>query len=134
MNQRGRSRVVGLALLTALAVVAGVALALRAGPSSTLTTVAVGTAPSAVAIDDHAGRAVVIGVANKSVDVLNTASGRLLRTVTIGAGPRTVVVDGATGRAFVLNGDGTVSVLNMASGNIVRTVRARQAWTSARWP
>jgi len=121
MNQRGRSRVVGLAVLAVLASVA-LALALHAGPSATLTTVAIRTAPSAVAVDDRAVRAVVISVADKTVGVLDTTSGQLVRTVTIGAGPRTVAVDAATRRASVLNSNGTASVLDTASGAVVRTV------------
>ncbi len=112
----------GLALLAALVAVAGVALALRAGPGSTLVTIAVGAAPSAVAVDDRAGRAFVINVADKAVGVLNTTSGRLVRTVTIGAGPSTVAVDGPTGRALVLTGNGTSSVLDVASGTLARPV------------
>ncbi len=119
MSQHGRSRGVGLVVLATLD---GVALALHARRGPTLDTVVVGTVPSAVAVDDRAGRAVVIGMADKSVEVLDTASGRLVRTVTIGVGPSTVAVDGATRRAFVLNGNGTVSMLDTLSGAIVRTV------------
>jgi len=112
MSQRDRLRFVGLALLAALVAVAGVVMALGAGPGSTLVTIAIGTAPSAVAVDDRAGRAFVISVADKAVSVLDTTSGRLVRTVTIGVGP--LAVDGAAGRAFVLNGNGTATQLAAA--------------------
>jgi len=88
-----------------LAAVAGVAMALRVGPSSTLVTVAVGGYPDDVALDARTGCAFVANGGNGTVSVLDVARGAVVRTVALGTGGGAdigpLAVDERGGRAYV---------------------------------
>ncbi len=87
--------------------------------------------PSALALDQRAGRLVVAtitaavdpGLIRGRVSLLDAHSGRVLHTATVGRMPDAVVVAARTRRAFVANLlDNTVSVLDTAGGRVIRTV------------
>ncbi len=98
--------------------------------------VAVGSYPSAMAVDTRTRRVFVVdGFSNSSdqVGVLDADSGALLRTVTVGAGPQSIAVDARRRRAFVV-GEGVytssrgftgaaLSVLDTRDGRLMRAVR-----------
>jgi DNA-binding beta-propeller fold protein YncE len=78
-------------------------------------TVALDTAPRAVAVDEAAGHALLAGDGG-SVTVLDTHRGAVVGTLPVGVQPRAIAVDQATGRALVVNaGDDSVSVLDTAN-------------------
>lgn len=109
----------------AVTVAIGAAAVQLAGASRVLRTVLLRGQASAVAIDESARRAVVIGSDNGTgyASTLDTATGALVRTVTIGSNPTDVAVDERTGRVFITDiVDGTVSVLDAQSGALLRTV------------
>ena len=78
---------------------------------------------TASAVDERTGRVFICDTDNKTVSILDAASGRLLRTTPVGVTPSAVAVDERTGRVFVANEDGqSVGVLDAASGALLRTV------------
>jgi YVTN family beta-propeller protein len=94
--------------------------------SPVLRTVAVGTNPDAVAVDERTGHVFVVNAGqdphNGSVSVLDARGGAMLRTVAVGTQPDAVAVDERAGRVFVVNaGSGTVSVLDARSGIVLHT-------------
>jgi YVTN family beta-propeller protein len=103
-------------------------------------TVAAGTGPLAVAVDDTTGRVFVVNegsfsssglqAGTGSVSVLDARTGHVVRTVTVGAAPGPIAVDRQAGRVFVANDwggacgnyRGTVSILDAGRGRLLHTV------------
>jgi serine/threonine-protein kinase len=93
-----------------------------------LRTIAVPTDVAALAVDERAGRVVVIGYGDTTVYVLDAASGRLLRSVNVGMMPESLSVDGRIGRAFMVDDRaGTIGVLSTRMVTVLHTVTMRQA-------
>jgi len=113
----------GLGCVLAL-VVAGMVFA-RGGDGTAahrvLTTVAIGSNPSAIAVDPTSGHVFVAGADSGTVRMLDGGAGTMARTVTVGQDPSALAVDPATHRVFVCNID-TVSVLDARSSALVATV------------
>jgi YVTN family beta-propeller protein len=108
---------------------------LDAHSGALLRTVALGQRPTALSVDEAAGRVFTLNSAridpavpyaasaSTSVSVLDARSGALLRTVVPGALPSALAVDERSGHVFVTNsGDDTVSVLDARSGVMLRRV------------
>lgn len=99
---------------------------LTASTGGVVRTVALGTAPQALAVDPATRRVFVVTRADRpdtqgSVTMLDEGSGKVLRTVTVGVDPRAVAVDVTTGRVFVTNLHG-VSVVDASTGALLRTI------------
>jgi DNA-binding beta-propeller fold protein YncE len=93
-----------------------------------LRTIEVPTDVAALAVDERAGRVVVIGYGDTTVYVLDAANGRLLHGVNVGMMPESLSVDGRIGRAFIIDDrTGTIGVLNTRDGMALHTVTMRQA-------
>ena len=108
--------------------------------SSPLRTIALGTAPWQLAVNQRAHRAFIYTATQRgnTVSVLDTASGALLHTVQVGGTllfdsnelqfgvARLLAVDEQTQRVFVegqrSDGQGQVSVLDARSGALLRTI------------
>ncbi len=101
-----------------------------------LSTVAVGLAPLAVAVDEGTGRVFVVngGAADAhaagSVSTLDAANGTLLHTTAIGMSPTAIVIDKTTGRVLVTGvmgsgHDAAVTLLDGRSGARVCIVIVR---------
>jgi DNA-binding beta-propeller fold protein YncE len=82
--------------------------------------------PSTMAIDRAHGR-LFVGCDNKQMDVMDTASGRVITTVPIGSGDDAVTFDPGASLVFSSNGeDGTVTVIHEDSPDaysVVETVK-----------
>jgi len=130
---------IGMALLTMLAVLSGMVAVRGATPSPVIATIAVGPNPGSdlgqIAVDEQTGRAFVTSPylpgmgasAGGTVSVLDTGASTLLRTVKVGANPYGVTVDTRRGHVFVGNrDDGTVSMLDARSGLVLRTIAVGQ--------
>jgi len=87
----------------------------------TLTTVAVGSNPSAIAVDPESGHVFVAGADAGTVRMLDGGAGTMLRAVAVGQDPSALAVDPATRRVFVCNID-MVSVLDARSGALAATI------------
>src|SRR5438552_4377263 len=122
--------VVLLLLVVLVGVPVAFAVSRHSGPFTG--TIAVGTSPMALAIDERTGHAFVVNRDDATVSMLDVARGRLVRTVPAGTMPVAVAVDERTARAFVVAsntsrlgvelGPGTVSVLDTRTGALLRTV------------
>ena len=92
-----------------------------------ISTVALGAAARAVAVDAQNGVAFV-ATSNSDVRLLNAHSGAFIRTTRVGTSPSAVAVDDSTQRAFVVDsGDKTVRVLGANDGTVLRTVHVSLA-------
>lgn len=89
---------------------------------SPVSTLSLGAAPRAVAVDAQTSTAYV-ATANADVRMVNSRSGAFQSRTAVGTSPRAVAVDEVTKRAFVVDdGDGTVRVLDAADGALLRTI------------
>jgi YVTN family beta-propeller protein len=98
-----------------------------AGAGRVLRTVSVGISPAAVAVDQQAGRVLVVnrgasGAAG-TVSIIDARSGALLQTMRVGLYPTAVAIDAPLGRAFVANFvSDTVSLVDVKRGRVQRTI------------
>jgi YVTN family beta-propeller protein len=107
-----------------------------AGCARPAATIAVGSQPSGVAIDDSTGTVYVANAAGHTVSVINARTcnavqhsgcGRTPLTVAVGRGPSALAVDRLTGTLYVADSAGnTVSVINAATCNAVQHSGCRQ--------
>jgi len=84
--------------------------------------IGVGTNPSAIAIDEADGIAVVANTGSNSVSLINLASNTVSATITVGNAPTGVAVDDllATPIALVVNSlDQSVSTINLKTATVV---------------
>jgi YVTN family beta-propeller protein len=92
---------------------------------SVAATVAVGTSPSAVAVNQATGIAVIANRGSDSVSLLDLASNTVVNTVALpaGASPTGVTVDHATNLAYVVNnGTSTISIVDLATASVTGTI------------
>ena len=87
-----------------------------------LRTVSVGLDPCALAVDERAGRVLVVNHLSGSVSVLDARSGRRLATVPVGPLPRAVAVDERRARALIVSDVGRVSLLDTRRVTVLRTL------------
>ena len=86
-------------------------------------TVPVGSAPSAMAVDNVANRAYVANAGGNSVSVLDTLTEQVVATVAVGSRPGGVAVNPRTHRVYVANSAGnSVSVIDGAGASVLATV------------
>ena len=132
-ESRVRRIVLGALLLSALGGGATLWLAL-AGTDAVLRTIPLSSSDAAgtIAVDEHAGRAIVGGGAGPTtLSLIDTQTGALLQAVDLGGGScRAVAVAVGAGRTFVLErapgNTGTsdvVSMLDTRTGTLMRVVR-----------
>jgi len=117
-----RRLVMGLALGTAVLLVAVVARARTTGPST------LGSFPVAVAVDQQTGRAFVANYGSNTISVLDTATGSILRAVDVPRGPLAIAVDERAARVVVVcagvdDRAGYVNVLDATTGAVVRATQ-----------
>lgn len=103
----------------------------NAGCSQTPATVAVGSGPSGVAVDEQTNTVYVTNTNTNTVSVLNGATcdsadqggcSQTPGTVTVGNNPYPIAVDQSTGAVYVGNdGDGTLSLINGTTCNATDT-------------
>jgi YVTN family beta-propeller protein len=87
-----------------------------------LRTAQVGLEPRALAVDQRAGRVVVVNHGSGSVSVLDSHTGSVVDTVPVGLFPHAVAVDERRGRALIVSELGGLSVLDTHRDLIVRTI------------
>ncbi|HEX5424983.1 MAG TPA: IPT/TIG domain-containing protein [Candidatus Acidoferrales bacterium] len=96
--------------------------------SSPTATIAVGTSPSAIAVDQAEGLAVVANTGANSVSIINLATNAVVSTVAVGNAPTGVAVDDALvaplhSIAVVVNsGDGTLSTIDLTTDAVTSTL------------
>ena len=93
--------------------------------TSPVATLGVGATPSAIAVDETDGLAVVANTGANSVSVINLATNAVVQTVAVGKAPSSVAVDDALPHpvAVVVNsGDGTLSAIDLVSDQLTGTV------------
>jgi len=99
---------------------------LAANPPSVVATVAVGHAPSAVAVNIATGKAVVTNSADNTItifDLNNCSSSCLTTTLPVGTNPTGVAIDGPRNRALVVNqGSNTMSAVDLVGALPTQTV------------
>lgn len=90
--------------------------------------------PSALSIDEQAGRAIVSDEEGSTIAIFSTRSGTLLRTMASPLAPALIVVDTATDRLFVV-GQYTLSmaILSVRTGATMRMVRLENHPTALTW-
>jgi YVTN family beta-propeller protein len=95
-----------------------------------LQTVAVGSAPAALAVDGHTAHVFVVSAnapnygpqPNGTVSVLDSGRRSVVQTIPVGRGPTALAVDDRHGDVFVANyPNGTVSTLDATSGRVQHT-------------
>jgi len=97
------------------------------GAGRVLRTVSVGISPVAAAVDQQAGRVLVVnrgasGAAG-TVSIIDAHSGALLQTTRVGLYPTAIAIDAPLGRAFVANFvSDTVSLIDVRRGRVQRTI------------
>lgn len=97
-----------------------------------LRTVSVGLDPTALAVDERAGRVLVVNHQSGSVSVLDARSGRRIATVPVGLLPRAVAVDERRGCALIVSDVGRVSLLDTRRATVLRAVAVGlSAWDVA---
>lgn len=106
-------------------------IAVTPGPgslsNSPTATIAVGTSPSAIAVDEADGLAVVANTGANSVSIINLATNTLVSTVAVGTAPTGVAVDDALiaplhNIAVVVNsGDSTLSTIDLTTDAVTST-------------
>jgi len=117
---------------------AGAIVTMDAATGQLLHATAVGREPSAMAVDAHAGRVVVVSALDRTASVLDAGTGRVIRTVKIDGQPEGVAVDDRSGHALVaatgfMNNMGrftspsSVTILDTRSGNVARVVALDRA-------
>jgi DNA-binding beta-propeller fold protein YncE len=85
---------------------------------------AVGSGPSALAVDPVSRRVFVACAGDATVRVLDASSGAPLRTVRLDAAPSALAVDARRGRVYVASAAaGTLSLLDARSGTLLHTLR-----------
>jgi len=120
----------GLAAGASSTAAANIAVTPAAGTllSAPIATVAVGTGPSAIAVDDADGLAVVANTAANSVSIIDLATNTVVQTVAVGKAPTGVAVDDALALplhhiAVVVNsGDDTLSTIDLTTDAVTSTV------------
>lgn len=87
-------------------------------------TITVGALPTAVTVDERHGRVYVVN--DKSINILDARSERIIATFSATTGVRAIASDGLTGRTFIALGGigvkGSVHVFDTARGTLVRTL------------
>src|SRR5205085_5786081 len=81
---------------------------LDARSGTVLSTIPVGLAPFALAVDEKGGLVFVANQRDNNVSVLDARTGKNLDTVSVGLSPYALAVDERSGRVFVANSDSTV--------------------------
>jgi YVTN family beta-propeller protein len=90
---------------------------------STLAIVAVGTQPSAVAVNTATGTAVVANSGSNNISLIDLASNTVVNTIAVGTSPTGVAVDNLRNLAVVANnGSNDITIVNLASGTVVTTI------------
>ncbi len=120
----------GLAAGASSTAAANIAVTPAAGTllSAPIGTVAVGTGPSAIAVDEADGLAVVANTGANSVSIIDLATNAVVQTVAVGNAPTGVAVDDALALplhhiAVVVNsGDDTLSTVDLTTDAVTSTV------------
>ena len=89
--------------------------------SPTVPSIAVGTSPSAVAVDEADGIAVVANTGSNSISLISLASHTVTGTITVGHQPTGVAVDDLLANPVALvvnNADQTVSAVDLKTSNV----------------
>ncbi len=93
------------------------------GELTVIQPVAVGTLPSAVAIDPERDLAIVTNSGSNNVSLVDMNTGAVAATITVGTSPQGVAVLSRTGRAVVTNfGSNNASLLDLATNTVTGTV------------
>jgi len=100
---------------------AGAIVTMDARTGKLLHATAVGREPGAMAVDERAGRVVVVSAIDRTASVLDAGTGRVVRTVKIDGQPEGVAVDDRDGHALVaamgfMNNMGSDNQRNEKSG------------------
>jgi YVTN family beta-propeller protein len=96
---------------------------LDAGSYASLSTITVGTNPSAIAVNNTTNRAYVANTDSGNVSVIDTLSDNVVATVVTGTNPAGVAVNPLTNRAYITNaGDNKVSVLDTNTNTVVASI------------
>jgi YVTN family beta-propeller protein len=120
-------------LVAATALLASVtaATASRTQVSPVVRTMAVGTAPLALAVDGRTQRVFVANFGSATVSMLDAGSGAVLATTPVIPYPDTLAIATKVGRVFVASSvtpSGRMDVLDSGTGRLLRTVAV------GRWP
>lgn len=123
----GVTIVVGCALACASAWAAN-----RANVVEPLATVTLGRRPTAIAVDDRAGRALVVDDLDNTISVLETRRGQLVRTLGVRLyghreGLHAIAVDTRIGRAYAIGSGLTVGSASSAFASDITIVDTRRA-------
>jgi len=104
---------------------------LDAATGAVLRTTPIGIFPLGLAVDDRAGRVVVVTEGAVNVDnetvgsgavyLLDTASGRLRRTIAVGRNPGSPIVDYSSGRVY-LTDTARLRALDPATGRLIASI------------
>jgi YVTN family beta-propeller protein len=90
---------------------------------NTVTNVAVGASPKAVAPLADGSRAYVANSAAGTVSVINTLNNTVIRTITVGTTPVSIVASPDSTKVFVANqGSNNVSVIQTSNDTVVATL------------
>jgi YVTN family beta-propeller protein len=92
--------------------------------SGSVTNIATGATPCAVAINSATKRIYVVNHEGDSVTVVDEADGKLVATVAVGEKPQGIGIDAKANRIYVANVHGdSVSVIDGARNAVIETLR-----------
>jgi YVTN family beta-propeller protein len=92
--------------------------------SGSVTNIATGATPCAVAINSATKRIYVVNHEGDSVTVVDEADGKLVATVVVGEKPQGIAIDAKANRIYVANVHGdSVSVIDGARNAVIETLR-----------
>jgi YVTN family beta-propeller protein len=90
-----------------------------------LTTIAAGSMPCAVAVNNKTGTLYVVNYADESLSIIDAAKQQNITTVSVGHHPQAVAVDETANLVYVANTlDGTVTVIDGATNKVATTLAA----------
>jgi DNA-binding beta-propeller fold protein YncE len=127
-----------LVAATALLASVTVATASRTQVSPVVRTIAVGSAPLALAVDGRTRHVFVANFGSASVSMLDAGSGAVLATTAVDPYPDALAIATRPGRVFVVNvgaptGTNRMHVLDAVSGRLLRTLPSAKGTMRSRW-
>jgi len=97
----------------------------NSNPPTVLTTLGVGTNPSAAAINTATGVAVIANTGGNSLSLINLATQQQTGTITVGVSPTSVAVDNLRNLAITANnGDDSISIVSLPTATASATTLA----------
>jgi YVTN family beta-propeller protein len=101
---------------------------IEASSNAVLTTITVGAAPAAVAVNPLGTRAYVANSRSDTVSVIDTSSNTVVATIKVEKSPLAVAVNPSGARVYVANGgSGTVSVIDTTNNKVLEAIKVADA-------